>query len=113
MVSGCLFSIFVGVVCILIGIKNLSGNIAILHSYRKYKVAKHNVAPFSKIIGIGNIIIGSSAFAFGILMGVNIFLLEEIILFIGGALMVVGTFSGLALCSYGALKYNRGIFNLK
>ena len=38
----------VGVICIVLGIINMRGNISSIHSYHRRRVAKENILPFGK-----------------------------------------------------------------
>ncbi len=110
MISTCFISIIVGIVCVVIGVLNTKGNVSTLHTYNKHHIAKHNIKSFSKFMGAGNITIGASALVFGVLSGINIFVLKYVILIVGASIMFTGLIAGLLLCSYAAIKYNKGKF---
>lgn len=110
MISTCIISIVVGIVCVVIGALNIKGNITILHTNLSQSVAKHNFVPFSKFMGAGNITIGASALIFGILSAINIFVLKNVLLIVGASIMFSGLIAGLTLCLIAVIKYNNGKF---
>ena len=110
MISTCIISIIVGIVCFVIGLLSVKGNISILNTKLNQSVAKHNVKPFSKFMGSGYITIGSSAFIFGVLTAINIFVLKSALLIVGASIMFSGLIAGSILCLIAIIKYNNGKF---
>jgi hypothetical protein len=53
----------VGIVCIVLGISNMKGNISSLHSYHRSRVSEEDRIPFGKKVGLGTIIIGAGGTA--------------------------------------------------
>ena len=51
-------SALVGIVCIVLGVSNMKGNISSLHSYHRNRVSEEDRIPFGKKVGLGTIIIG-------------------------------------------------------
>ena len=92
-----------GAIIAVLGIFNMSGNIASIHWYNRRKVTKENQKAYCFVVGLGTLIIGVSLMIAGIiqaLVGIEI----------SSVPMVVGLVIGLALILYGQFKYNRGIF---
>ncbi len=102
--------IALGVICILLGIMNMKGNISSLHWYHRQRVTEENIKPFGKLVGLGTLIIGVAM----ILLGVFLFAFEKTqtttFLIVGAVLTVVGIFVGLGFSLYAMFKYNKGIF---
>ena len=100
----------VGLICILIGISNMKGNISSLHSYHRSRVSEEDRLPFGKLVGKGMIIIGISVCVMALsMLAVEIFE-NEIFAIVGMILMGVGFVIGLSLAFYAMKKYNGGIF---
>ena len=98
----------VGIVCIVLGISNMRGNISSLHSYHRKRVTEENVKPFGRLVGIGNIII-----AVGMALAGGCMLLTERAEWWGivaSAVTIVGLIIGLCISFYAMIKYNGGIF---
>ena len=49
-------TLIVGVVCIVLGISNMRGNISSLHSYHRHRVTAEDRIPFGKMVGKYDII---------------------------------------------------------
>ena len=45
-------SALVGVVCIVLGISNMKGNISSLHSYHRSRVSEEDRIPFGRMVGL-------------------------------------------------------------
>ncbi len=103
-------SIIVGVICIVLGVLNMKGNISSIHSYHRNRVSEEDRLPFGRLVGIGTIIIGVSLMAFGGLTFVSELLKSEVYIWIGLGTMFAGLAAGIGLSFYAMIKYNRGIF---
>ena len=92
-----------GVICVMLGVFNMRGNIASIHWYNRRKVTKENQRAYCMFVGLGTLLIGISMIVAGILQT-----------FVGveaGAFVIVGGFLvGISLILYAQFKYNRGIF---
>ena len=110
MIIGTVTTAVVGLICIILGISNMKGNISSLHSYHRNRVAKDDVLPFGKLVGLGTIIIGAGVIAMGIFLFLSEFFGNETISFIGMALMAIGFIVGISMSFYAMKKYNGGIF---
>ena len=100
----------VGVVCILIGISNRKGNISMLHSYHRKRVAEEDRLPFGKLVGLGMIIIGITLLLFSGLYFMASYLQESLCFIIGNIVFAAGFAIGLGITFYAMFKYNKGIF---
>lgn len=107
---GFIVTAIVGVVCIILGIQNMHGNISSLHSYHRSRVKDEDVLPFGKIVGLGTIIIGVSIIIFSIFSALDVALGSTNYTIIGSILMIVGIVVGMCITFHGMKKYNGGIF---
>ena len=107
---GFIVAIFVGIICVVLGISNAKGNISSLHSYHRNRVTEENRIPFGKMVGMGTIIIGISVIIMGILSIVSTVTGAEIFTLIGTGVMIVGLVSGMIISFRAMIKYNGGIF---
>ena len=103
-------SAIIGVVCIVIGILNRMGNISMLHSYHRKRVSEEDRVPFSKMIGLGMIIIGVAMILMGGLSFLAIALQKNVYSIIGTVFLIVGLVLGLGISFYAMFKYNKGMF---
>ena len=100
----------VGVVCIVLGISNMRGNISSLHSYHRHRVSEEDRIPFGKQVGVGTIIIGIGIMVFSVLSSVTRYTDNSIFVSIGTALLIIGIILGLVISFRAMHKYNKGIF---
>ena len=107
---GFIVTLVVGVICIILGISNMRGNISSLHSYHRSRVREEDVLPFGRIVGLGTTTIGASIIVFGILLAIGVALEKNIYTVIGTAIMLIGMVVGIVVTFYGMKKYNGGIF---
>ena len=103
-------SAIIGVVCIIIGIAHRKGNISLLHSYHRKRVAEEDILPFGKMIGLGTIIIGAALIFMGVLTFIASSLQENVYSTIGTVGLIVGLVVGFAINFYAMIKYNKGLF---
>ena len=100
----------IGVVCIVIGISNRKGNISMLHSYHRKRVADEDRLPFGKLVGLGMIIIGIALLLMGGLSFAATALQAKTYATIGNVVLIVGLVAGIGVSFYAMIKYNKGIF---
>ena len=100
----------IGVVCIVIGISNRKGNISMLHSYHRKRVAEEDRVPFGKLVGLGMIIIGIALLLMGGLSFAATALQAKTYATIGNVVLIVGLVAGIGVSFYAMIKYNKGIF---
>ena len=105
-----IFAFLVGILCIVIGILNMKGNIEMLHSYHRKRVTEEDRLPFGKLVGKGMIIIGVSIMIFSVLSALTLYLENDVYTIIGVVIMAVGFIVGLGMAFYAMIKYNKGIF---
>ena len=85
--AGNIVAFLVGVVCIVLGISNMRGNISSLHSYHRHRVSEEDKAPFGKQVGLGTIIIGIGISLFSVLSSVTLYTENNIFVSFGTALL--------------------------
>ena len=103
-------TLIAGVICIVIGISNMRGNISSLHSYHRSRVSEEDRIPFGKQVGSGMIIIGTGIIVFSILSSVYLHTGNYIFNSIGTVLLVISLILGLVISFRAMIKYNKGIF---
>lgn len=105
-----IFVIILGIILVAFGVLNLKGNISSLHSYHRDRVAKEDVKPFGKLVGIGTIIIATSLIIMGAFSLVTYYTSIKAFIIAGEITLGVGLVIGLIIMFYAIKKYNKGIF---
>ena len=105
-----LIAVGLGVICIILGILNIKGNISTLHSYHRHRVCEEDKPKFARLIGIGTIIDGASFAIMGALSILAEGLQSNAYMTAGSAVLCVGLIAGLGISFYAMIKYNKGIF---
>ena len=108
--AGNIVAFLAGVVCIVLGILNMRGNISTLHSYHRHRVSEEDRIPFGKQVGLGTMIIGIGIIIFSVLFAVTLYTENNIFILIGTAVLIVGIVAGLIISFKAMIKYNKGIF---
>ena len=108
--AGNIVAFLVGVVCIVLGISNMRGNISSLHSYHRHRVSEEDRIPFGKQVGLGTIIVGIGIIVFGVLSSVTLYTENDIFILVGTAFLIIGIILGLVISFRAMIKYNKGIF---
>ena len=108
--EGNIVAFLIGVVCIVLGISNIRGNISSLHSYHRHRVSEEDRIPFGKQVGWGTIVIGIGIIIFSIFSTVTLYTNIEIFTLIGTAVLMIGLVVGLIMSFKAMMKYNKGIF---
>lgn len=103
-------TLLVGIVCIVLGISNMRGNISSLHSYHRHRVSEEDRIPFGKKVGFGTIIIGIGISVFSGLSAVTFYTENNVFILVGSAIMIISIAVGLAISFRAMIKYNKGIF---
>ena len=101
---------FVGVVCIVLGISNMRGNISSLHSYHRHRVSEEDRIPFGKQVGLGTMIIGIGIIIFSVMSAVTLYTENDIFILLGTVLLIGTIIIGLVISFRAMIKYNKGIF---
>ena len=102
--------LIVGIVCIVLGISNMRGNISSLHSYHRHRVSEEDRIPFGKKVGLGTVIIGIGIVVFSGLSAATFYTENDAFILVGSAIMIVGIAVGLVMSFRAMIKYNKGIF---
>ena len=108
--AGNIVAFLVGVVCIVLGISNMRGNISSLHSYHRSRVSEEDRIPFGKQVGLGIIIVGIGIIVFSVLSSVTLYAENDIFILVGTAVLIIGIILGLVISFRAMIKYNKGIF---
>ena len=107
---GNLVAFLVGIICIVLGISNMKGNISSLHSYHRHRVSEENRIPFGRQVGLGTIIIGIGIIVFSVLSSVTMYTENNVYIWIGTAVLILSIILGLVISFRAMVKYNKGIF---
>ena len=102
--------ILVGILCIVLGIINTTGNISSLHSYHRHRVSEEDRIPFGRGVGLGTITVGVGIAIFSVLGAVTVYTENQLFTVIGTAIMIIGIVIGLLIAFRSMIKYNKGIF---
>ncbi len=108
--AGNIVTFLVGVVCIILGILNMRGNISSLHSYHRHRVSEEDRIPFGKQVGLGTVIVGIALIIFSVLSAITLYTENNLFILIGTAVLFVGIILGLLISFRAMIKYNKGIF---
>ena len=108
--AGNIVTFLVGVICIVLGISNMKGNISSLHSYHRNRVSEEDRIPFGKQVGLGTIIIGIGIIVFSGLSVVTLYTENDIFILLGTVLLISAIIIGLVISFRAMIKYNKGIF---
>ena len=108
--AGNIVTFLVGIVCIVLGISNMRGNISSLHSYHRSRVSEEDRIPFGKQVGLGIIIVGIGIIVFSVLSSVTLYTGNDIFILVGTAILIIGIILGLVISFRAMIKYNKGIF---
>lgn len=92
-----------GIIISILGIINMTGNVATIHWYHRTRIKKEDIKKYGMLVGVGTLIIGISIILAGILQ--MIFELESL-----EYITIIGLVIGLTLFVYAQFKYNKGIF---
>lgn len=107
---GFIISFIVGVVCLVLGISNMRGNISSLHSYHRHRVKAEDVLPFGRMVGLGTIIIGGGVMLFSCLSAIALYTQNDALTIVGTVIMLITMVIGIAIAFSAMKKYNNGIF---
>ena len=99
-----------GIICILIGISNMRGNLATIHYYHRKRVSEADRLPFGRLMGLGTLIAGAAVIIFSIFSALDYFIENPIFTTIGVVFLIPGMTVGLVLSIYATIKYNKGLF---
>ncbi len=100
----------IGIICIVLGVSNMRGNISSLHSYHRHRVSEEDRIPFGKKVGLGTIIIGVAIIVFSILSAITLYTDNQIFISVGTVILIAGLVVGIVISFAAMIKYNKGIF---
>ncbi len=103
-------TLIVGIICIVLGISNMRGNLSSLHSYHTHRVSEEDRITFGKKIGLGTIIIGLAVIVFSVLSAITHYTEKQAFILVGVVILFVGLIVGLCISFHAMIKYNHGIF---
>ena len=94
-----------GVICILLGIFNMRGNIGTIHWYNRRNVTKENQKAYCMFVGLGTLIIGVAMIVAAVIQTSG----STAAIATGGIVIGVGFLIGMTLILYAQFKYNKGL----
>ncbi len=103
-------TLIIGVVCIVLGVSNMRGNISSIHSYHRRRVTEADRLPFGRMVGLGTIIVGVGIIVFSLLSAATDHTGNDGFILVGTVVLIVAIVLGLGLSLYAMIKYNKGIF---
>lgn len=108
--GGFVVTFLVGVLCIILGISNMQGNISSLHSYHRHRVSEADRIPFGRQVGLGTIVIGIGIIIFSVLLAITLYIESDLLVLIGTALLIISLIVGMIISFRAMKRYNGGIF---
>lgn len=100
----------IGVLLIVLGAVNMTGNISSLHWYHRHRVRDEDKKPMGRRVGLGCMLCGLSCLFFGVMF----FAFERTaiapLVWVGVAGLLVGMTVGIVLSLLAIIKYNKGLF---
>ena len=108
--GGFIVTAVIGLVAIVIGIVNMSGNVSSIHSYHRERVSEEDRIPFGRLVGLGTIVIGFSLIVYSGLSALAVYTSNTVLTVVSTVLLIIGIVAGMALSFYAMKKYNGGIF---
>ena len=105
-----IISLLLGLVCIVIGILNVLGNVSMLHAYHRKRVSAEDLPAFARLVGIGTILCGVGILMMGIFTTLAKTLAAPIYETIGSGILIGALVIGLGISFFAMIKYNKGIF---
>ena len=110
MIIGCITTLAIGIICIVIGITNMRGNISSLHSYHRHRVAPEDVPAFGKAVGAGTVTVGASVSLLCPFLILAEKLENQLLITAGTVLLIIGVAIGIFISLRAIVKYNKGLF---
>ena len=107
---GVITILVVGILLIVLGCINMTGNISSLHSYHRHRVTEADRKPFGRLVGAGTVTIGGSLMLGGALLWIADAVTIPWLTWIAVGIMISGFIVGLVMSFYAMIKYNKGIF---
>ena len=102
--------LLIGILIVVLGIINMTGNINTLHSYHRHRVKEEDKLPFGRMVGGGTVVVGTGVITFSVLMMIYEATGAEALALIATPVMIICILVGLVLSFWGMIKYNKGIF---
>ena len=109
-ITGAVIGILVGLICLVIGIQNIKGNVSMLHSYHINNIKEEDKPAFGRAVGLGMVIMAIALIVYGALFIPAELTENGIYATGGGAILAVGLGGGIVLTLLAIKKYNGSIF---
>lgn len=105
---GFIVPMLVGVLIIVMGIINMTGNISTLHGYHRKNVTEENRKPFGKRVGLGTVIVGAGVVLYAVAL--KVFENNDTGVLISTGALIACIVVGMIITFAAMKKYNGGIF---
>ena len=105
-----LFPLLLGALIIIIGVRNLKGDVGTLHRYHRKRVSEEDLKPFGRKIGTGTVIVGCAIIAKACAEFAAGKRGMPVLNTVGMVVLVAGLVIGFAFIFYALFKYNKGVF---
>ena len=100
----------VGLLLIIMGAINMTGNISSLHSYHRRRVRDEDKKPLGRRVGVGSILCGLACIVFGVTQLAFEQTGSATYTVIGTAVLLAGIGVGGVVMIAAIMKYNKGLF---
>lgn len=107
---GIIVTLIVGVICIVLGVSNMKGDISSIHSYHRQRVSEEDRLAYGKGVGLGTIICGIGIILFSVCFAIEVYTEAKGALVYGCFALTAGLFAGAYIVMRTMKKYNNGIF---
>ena len=108
--GGSIVCALVGVVCIVLGISNVKGNISSLHEYHRSRVKEEDRLPFGRLVGLGTILAGVGVLLYSGCLALCVYKDAPVWNTVGMVLLFALLGVGMGIAFFAMKKYNKGIF---
>ena len=100
----------IGLMVIVMGVINMTGNISTLHWYHRSHVKEEDRLPFGRMVGLGTVIVGCALIINACLEYAALKTGNGSLDFYGGLVLIAGLIAGFVIIVIALFRYNKGIF---
>ena len=106
----CFLTIALGILMIVMGAVNCTGNINSLHSYHRKRVREEDKKPLGRAVGLGMFFTGGGCIFFGAVMLIYELCAIRWLEWLAPAGLLAGVGVGSVIVCRAIVKYNKGLF---
>ncbi len=100
----------IGILIIVLGAINMTGNINSLHWYHRQRVTKEDVKPFGRAVGSGTVLCGAACVFFSVMFFAYELTSLVPLIWVGIVGLLLCMAIGLFISIKAIIKYNKGLF---